>query len=47
MPLSVNMKEPFNGETPFSILTDSFITPAEIFYVRQVVLFWGNRLMDL
>lgn len=33
--LSVNMKEPFNGEPPLSILTDSFITPVEFFFVRN------------
>ena len=31
---SVNMKEPFNGEPPLSLLTDSFLTPVEFFFVR-------------
>jgi len=31
----INSKTPFNGETPLSILTDSFITPTDLFYVRN------------
>eukprot|EP00088_Acartia_fossae_P005735 TRINITY_DN1258_c0_g1_i2.p1 TRINITY_DN1258_c0_g1~~TRINITY_DN1258_c0_g1_i2.p1 ORF type:complete len:571 (-),score=127.97 TRINITY_DN1258_c0_g1_i2:865-2577(-) len=31
----VNSKKPFNGETPLAILTDSFITPTDLFYVRN------------
>lgn len=31
----VNSGKPFNGETPLSILTDSFLTPNELFYVRN------------
>jgi sulfite oxidase len=31
----VNSKTPFNGETPLGILTDSFITPTDLFYVRN------------
>ncbi|XP_023333295.1 sulfite oxidase [Eurytemora carolleeae] len=33
--LIVNASTPFNAETPLSILTDSFITPTELFYVRN------------
>jgi hypothetical protein len=32
------MKEPFNAEPPLSILTDSFLTPTEFFFVRQVLI---------
>jgi len=31
----INSKKPFNGETPLAILTDSFITPTDLFYVRN------------
>jgi len=31
----VNSGKPFNGETPLSIITDSFITPTDLFYVRN------------
>jgi hypothetical protein len=31
---AVNMKTPFNAEPPFSVLTDSFITPRDFFFVR-------------
>jgi len=31
----INSKKPFNGETPLGILTDSFITPTDLFYVRN------------
>merc|ERR1719295_579229 len=31
----VNNPTPFNGETPLSLLTDSFITPNALFYVRN------------
>jgi len=31
----VNNPKPFNGETPLSIITDSFLTPNELFYVRN------------
>merc|ERR550519_1304892 len=33
--LIVNNPRPFNSETPLSIITDSFLTPNELFYVRN------------
>jgi len=33
--LIINNPRPFNSETPLSILTDSFLTPNELFYVRN------------
>ena len=33
--LLVNQAKPFNAETPLSILTDSFLTPQELFFVRS------------
>jgi len=33
--LVINNPRPFNAETPLSIITDSFITPNELFYVRN------------
>lgn len=34
--LRINMKQPFNAETPPELLTESLITPNDIFYVRFV-----------
>ena len=31
----VNSATPFNAETPLSIIGDSFVTPADLFYVRN------------
>lgn len=33
--LYVVIAKPFNAETPLDILADSFITPNELFYVRN------------
>lgn len=33
--LTVNTPEPFNAETPPSLLTDNFLTPQDIFFVRN------------
>jgi len=33
--LLVNQAKPFNAETPLSIITDSFLTPADLFFVRS------------
>ena len=33
--LLVNNATPFNAETPLAIIGDSFITPTELFYVRN------------
>ena len=33
--LVVNSATPFNAETPLSIIGDSFVTPADLFYVRN------------
>jgi sulfite oxidase len=33
--LEVRADRPFNAETPSSVLGDSFVTPAELFYVRN------------
>ena len=33
--LLVNNATPFNAETPLAIIGDSFITPSELFYVRN------------
>nr|CAG4719431.1 unnamed protein product [Naegleria fowleri] len=33
--LQVNMDKPFNAETPPSILVDKFITPNEVFFIRN------------
>ncbi|KAL3117145.1 hypothetical protein niasHT_007548 [Heterodera trifolii] len=33
--LIVNMQKPFNAETPPSLLVDSFLTPKELFFVRN------------
>jgi sulfite oxidase len=33
--LKVNSEKPFNAETPAAILVDKFLTPNEIFYVRN------------
>ena len=31
----VNSDKPFNAEPPLTVITDSFITPNELFYVRN------------
>jgi sulfite oxidase len=31
----VHCFKPFNGETPHQLLSDSWLTPAELFYVRN------------
>ena len=31
----VNSAKPFNAEPPLEVLTDSFITPKELFYIRN------------
>ena len=33
--LMVNQAKPFNAETPLSIITDSFLTPSDLFFVRS------------
>jgi len=33
--LLVNQAKPFNAETPLAIITDSFLTPADLFFVRS------------
>ncbi|XP_076805303.1 sulfite oxidase-like [Clavelina lepadiformis] len=33
--LRINSQKPFNAEPPLEVLTDSFITPNELFYVRN------------
>ena len=33
--LVINSATPFNAETPLSIIGDSFVTPADLFYVRN------------
>ena len=33
--LVVNAATPFNAETPLELITESFITPADLFYVRN------------
>ncbi|XP_065175205.1 sulfite oxidase-like [Sycon ciliatum] len=33
--LTINTEKPFNAETPVALLTDSFITPNELFFVRN------------
>ncbi|KAL9655761.1 hypothetical protein ABK040_004988 [Willaertia magna] len=33
--LNVNMAKPFNAETPPALLVDSFVTPNELFFVRN------------
>ncbi|MCV4940180.1 hypothetical protein OFC17_35935, partial [Escherichia coli] len=32
---TVHTQKPFNAETPNSVLLDSFITPNDLFYVRN------------
>ena len=31
----VNAATPYNAETPLELITESFITPADLFYVRN------------
>ena len=33
--LVINAATPFNAETPLELITESFITPADLFYVRN------------
>ena len=33
--LVVNAATPYNAETPLELITESFITPADLFYVRN------------
>ena len=33
--LLVNQAKPFNAETPLAIITDSFLTPSDLFFVRS------------
>ena len=33
--LVVNAATPYNAETPLDLITESFITPADLFYVRN------------
>ena len=35
MALIVNSEKPFNAEPPLQLLTDNFITPNPIFFVRN------------
>ena len=33
--LKINTKKPFNAEPPMQLLTDSLVTPNDIFFVRN------------
>ena len=33
--LKINTKKPFNAEPPMQLLTDSLVTPSDIFFVRN------------